>query len=104
MSNPLRLWAPAMAVLVLFATLSFPLANALHLVGAKLWLVRGALWVFGAIAAARKPFSGLENINLHKSGRKVVLETGGVPVFDEKGEFHGVIQRRARMARNEIGD
>ncbi|RPJ11324.1 MAG: PAS domain S-box protein [Deltaproteobacteria bacterium] len=45
--------------------------------------------VFGAIAAARRPFSGLENINLHKSGRKVVLETGGVPVFDEKGEFRG---------------
>lgn len=45
--------------------------------------------VFGAIAAARRPFSGLENINLHKSGRKVVLETGGAPVFDEKGEFRG---------------
>jgi len=44
---------------------------------------------FGAIAAARRPFSGLENINLHKSGREVVLETGGVPVFDEKGEFRG---------------
>jgi PAS domain S-box-containing protein len=44
---------------------------------------------FGAIAATRRPFSGLENINLHKSGREVVLETGGVPVFDEKGDFRG---------------
>ena len=44
---------------------------------------------FGAIAAAKRPFSGLENINLHKSGREVVLETGGVPVFDKKGEFRG---------------
>ena len=45
--------------------------------------------VFDAIAAARKPFSGLENINLHKCGRKVVLETAGVPVFDETGDFRG---------------
>ena len=45
--------------------------------------------VFGAISAARKPFSGLENINLHKSGRRVVLETSGVPIFDEQGGFRG---------------
>ncbi|RPJ04825.1 MAG: PAS domain S-box protein, partial [Deltaproteobacteria bacterium] len=45
--------------------------------------------VFGAIAAARRPFSGLENINLHKSGRRVVLETSGVPIFDEQGGFRG---------------
>ena len=45
--------------------------------------------VFGAIAAARRPFSGLENINLHKSGRRVVLETSGVPIFDDKGGFRG---------------
>lgn len=44
---------------------------------------------FGAIAAARKPFSDLENINLHKSGRQLVLETSGVPIFDEQGEFCG---------------
>ena len=45
--------------------------------------------VFGAISAARKPFSGLENINLHKSGRRVVLETSGVPIFDQQGGFRG---------------
>ncbi|HSO60094.1 MAG TPA: PAS domain S-box protein [Desulfobacterales bacterium] len=45
--------------------------------------------VFGAISAAKKPFSGLENINLHKSGRRVVLETSGVPIFDEKDGFRG---------------
>jgi len=58
---------------------------------------------FGAIAAARKPFSGLENINLHKSGRQLVLETSGVPIFDEQGEFRtksrvspikGVVKRK----------
>jgi len=45
--------------------------------------------IFREIAAAQKPFSCLENINLHKSGREVVLETSGVPIFDEKGEFRG---------------
>lgn len=45
--------------------------------------------IFGAIATARRPFSGLQNINLHKCGRQVVLETSGVPIFDEKGAFRG---------------
>ena len=45
--------------------------------------------IFREFADARKPFSRLENINLHKSGRQVVLETSGVPIFDEKGEFRG---------------
>jgi len=45
--------------------------------------------VFREFAGAGKPFSRLENINLHKSGRQVVLETSGVPIFDEKGEFRG---------------
>lgn len=45
--------------------------------------------VFREFAAARKPFSRLENINRHKCGRQVVLETSGVPIFDEKGEFRG---------------
>jgi PAS domain S-box-containing protein len=44
---------------------------------------------FGAISAAKKPFSGLENVNLHKSGRRVVLETSGVPIIDEQGRFLG---------------
>jgi PAS domain S-box-containing protein len=45
--------------------------------------------LFCEIAQRRKPFTNLENINLHKSGRKVVLETSGVPVFDKNGAFHG---------------
>jgi PAS domain S-box-containing protein len=45
--------------------------------------------IFSAIATARRPFAGLENINLHKSGRKVILETSGVPIFSETGEFRG---------------
>ncbi len=45
--------------------------------------------IFREFAGTQKSFSRLENINLHKSGRQVVLETSGVPIFDEKGEFRG---------------
>jgi PAS domain S-box-containing protein len=48
-----------------------------------------AAGAFRDIASARKPFSGLVNVNLHASGRRVVLETSGVPVFDGKGTFRG---------------
>ena len=42
-----------------------------------------------AIAGAGRPFSGQENINLHKDGRRIVLETSGVPFFDSKGSLLG---------------
>jgi PAS domain S-box-containing protein len=45
--------------------------------------------IFGPIITQRKPFSGLENINRHKDGRLVVLETSGVPFFDTEGTFCG---------------
>lgn len=41
------------------------------------------------IAKSRTAFSGLENINLHKEGYEVVLETSGVPIFDKNGEYLG---------------
>jgi two-component system sensor histidine kinase/response regulator len=44
---------------------------------------------FGAIAESRRAFQRLENTNLHKNGRQVVLETSGMPVFDAKGHFRG---------------
>ncbi|MBF0559411.1 MAG: PAS domain S-box protein [Nitrospirae bacterium] len=44
---------------------------------------------FGAIVNARRLFAGLENTNLHKDGRLVVLETSGVPIFDAEGKFRG---------------
>jgi PAS domain S-box-containing protein len=44
---------------------------------------------FRKFSKSRKAFSGLENINLHKDGYEVVLETSGVPVFDETGEYQG---------------
>lgn len=59
--------------------------------------------VFGAIAGARKPFRALQNINSHKSGRPVILESNGVPILDELGTFLGYrgmdrdITERTRM-------
>jgi PAS domain S-box-containing protein len=45
--------------------------------------------IFRKFSKSRKSFSGLENTNLHKDGYEVVLETSGVPVFDENGEYLG---------------
>lgn len=45
--------------------------------------------VFADIAGARRAFTGLENVNLHKDGREVVLESSGVPIFDGSGVFQG---------------
>lgn len=45
--------------------------------------------LFSAIIANRNPIIALENMNLHKDGRTVVLETSGVPFFDEAGTFKG---------------
>jgi len=41
------------------------------------------------IAASKMPFSFLENVNLHKDGSRVVLETSGVPILDAEGNFLG---------------
>ena len=45
--------------------------------------------ILGEIFGKRAPLVALENINLHKEGRLVVLETSGVPFFDPNGEFAG---------------
>ena len=45
--------------------------------------------LFGPIAAARRPFTLLENTNRHKNGHLVVLETSGTPIFDGAGTFRG---------------
>ena len=47
----------------------------------------GAL--FGSIAAARQSFRCIESVYRHKDGRRIVLECGGVPVFDGAGMFRG---------------
>ena len=45
--------------------------------------------VFRGITAAHEPFERLENVNLHRSGRLVVLETSGVPILDAHGHLLG---------------
>jgi NtrC-family two-component system sensor histidine kinase KinB len=39
--------------------------------------------IFRGIVESRRPFRALENTNRHKDGHLVVLETSGVPFFDE---------------------
>jgi two-component system, cell cycle sensor histidine kinase and response regulator CckA len=48
-----------------------------------------ALKKFQDIVTSRKDFDGLENVNTHKDGRHVVLETSGVPIFDENHNLLG---------------
>jgi two-component system cell cycle sensor histidine kinase/response regulator CckA len=45
--------------------------------------------VFSEIAVSRKPFTGIENTNLHKDGHKVVLETNAAPFFSPDGSLKG---------------
>jgi len=45
--------------------------------------------IFGVLIKERKPIAALENINIHKDGRLVVLETNGLPFYDAGGNFKG---------------
>jgi len=45
--------------------------------------------VFGEIIKKKKAFTSLENWNIHKNGKKVLLGTSGVPILDEKGQLEG---------------
>ncbi len=45
--------------------------------------------VFDNALTQKKPFAFVENVCLHKDGRKVVLETSGVPFFDANGNVCG---------------
>lgn len=36
-----------------------------------------------------EPFTGLENINQHKDGHLVTIDSSGTPIFDSEGEFKG---------------
>ena len=44
---------------------------------------------FKRLVGRREPIVAIENVNLHKDGRRVVLETSGVPVLDAAGNVHG---------------
>jgi len=45
--------------------------------------------IFLPIIESQKPLIWLENTNLHKDERLIVLETSGVPIFNEIGDFLG---------------
>lgn len=45
--------------------------------------------LYESIAEARRPFVALENTNLHREGRVVVLESSAVPVFRPDGTWMG---------------
>jgi len=45
--------------------------------------------IFRKIAAEKKPIVDLENWNLSKSGKRVLLLTNGIPVLNEKGNLLG---------------
>jgi len=44
---------------------------------------------FDPIAKRYLPFNNLINVNVHKDGHKVVIESSGTPIFDEEGCFRG---------------
>ena len=44
---------------------------------------------YAEIVRTNRPFQHLINVNLHKDGRRVVLETSGVPVRDGEGAVRG---------------
>ncbi|MBP9146949.1 MAG: PAS domain S-box protein [Thermoanaerobaculia bacterium] len=45
--------------------------------------------LFWSYATRQAPFANLENVNLHKDGRLVVLESSGVPFFGPTGDLRG---------------
>ena len=61
---------------------------------------------FAAIVAARAPMERLVNICRHKDGHEVVMETSGVPFFDEEGELAGYrgVDRDITLRKREQDD
>jgi PAS domain S-box-containing protein len=45
--------------------------------------------IFRDIVQTRRPFTAVENTNLHKNGKEMILETSGIPIFNAKGELAG---------------
>ncbi len=47
------------------------------------------LALFQDIIDSRRSFSGLQNVNMHRDGQEIVLETNGAPILDAQGNFLG---------------
>ena len=60
--------------------------------------------IFRSIVQSRKPFSALENSNLHKNGKEVIIETSGVPIINAGGKlvgYRGIDRNITERKRNE---
>jgi PAS domain S-box-containing protein len=44
---------------------------------------------FEPLAERYLPFNNLQNINIHKDGHEVFIESSGTPIFDVEGQFRG---------------
>lgn len=63
--------------------------------------------IFEGFCLRKTPFYRLENANLHKDGRVVVLESSGIPIFDDQGNllgFRGMDQNitERKLAENKL--
>jgi len=47
------------------------------------------LSTFRELSSKRAPVVALQSTTIHKSGRSVIIETNGIPAFDESGRFLG---------------
>lgn len=45
--------------------------------------------IFGNLAAEKQAFKHLENLNLHKDGRQIILSTSGMPILNAEGDLIG---------------
>jgi len=45
--------------------------------------------IFRSVAEKRQPLVAIENINRHKDGRRVIIETSAMPIFDANGTWCG---------------
>ena len=45
--------------------------------------------LFNNFISSQSFFNSIENVNIHKNGSRVVMETSAVPIFSNKGEFLG---------------
>ena len=52
---------------------------------------------------SHKPFEEIENTNIHKDGRKILLETSGVPIFDTDGKSIGLQRNRSQHHSAQVG-
>jgi PAS domain S-box-containing protein len=60
--------------------------------------------IFKDLVKDGKPIISVENTKLHKNGRHIILETSGVPIFDETGKitgYSGVAQDISERRRQE---